>query len=127
MDDGLTAHEEGERMKRTMKEWSEYFGIPYSDVCSAMGGIRAYGKRNQAFEEALVRKRLTMHYEHILARATEREWRCKEMLGRIGTRKACETCRYDMGGGYNNCKINLEAECAAGGYEAWEAKEATEP
>ena len=39
--------------------------------------------------------------------------------------KACETCRYDLGGGHNNCKINLEAECAAGGYEAWEAREAS--
>ncbi len=113
-------------MKRTMKEWSEYFSIPYSDICSAMAGIKAYGKRNQVFDEALVRKRLTMHYEHIMARAIEREWRCKQMLVRLETRKACETCRYDLGGGYNNCKINLEAECAAGGYEAWEAKEAKE-
>ena len=43
------------------------------------------------------------------------------------TRKAndrcCETCRYDLGGGYDNCKINVEAECAAGGFEAWEPKE----
>lgn len=37
--------------------------------------------------------------------------------------RCCETCRYDLGGGYNNCRINLEAECAAGEYEAWEAKE----
>lgn len=35
----------------------------------------------------------------------------------------CETCRYDLGGGYNNCKINLESECGEGGYEAWEPKE----
>ena len=37
--------------------------------------------------------------------------------------KCCETCRYDLGGGYNNCKINLESECGEGGYEAWEPKE----
>jgi len=37
--------------------------------------------------------------------------------------KCCETCRYDLGGGYDNCRINLEAECAAGGFEAWEPKE----
>lgn len=37
--------------------------------------------------------------------------------------RCCETCRYDLGGGYNNCKINLEAECGAGKYEAWEPKE----
>ena len=34
-----------------------------------------------------------------------------------------ETCRYSLGGGYNNCRMNLEAECAAGDFEAWEAKE----
>lgn len=38
------------------------------------------------------------------------------------TEKRCETCRHDLGGGYDNCGINLEDECAAGGYEAWEAK-----
>lgn len=37
--------------------------------------------------------------------------------------RCCETCRYDLGGGYNNCKINLEAECGDGNYEAWEPKE----
>lgn len=37
--------------------------------------------------------------------------------------KSCETCRYDLGGGYNNCKINLEKECGEGDYEAWEPKE----
>ena len=38
--------------------------------------------------------------------------------------RCCETCRYDLGGGYNNCRINVEAECAmGGGYEAWEPKE----
>jgi len=37
--------------------------------------------------------------------------------------KCCETCRYDLGGGYDNCRINLESECAAGYYEAWEMKQ----
>ena len=37
--------------------------------------------------------------------------------------RRCETCRHDLGGGYNNCRINLEAECAAGEFEAWEPKE----
>lgn len=36
--------------------------------------------------------------------------------------KSCETCRNSLGGGYNNCRLNLEAECAAGEYEAWEDK-----
>ena len=36
--------------------------------------------------------------------------------------KSCETCAYGLGGGYNNCRLNLEAECAAGEYEAWEDK-----
>lgn len=39
------------------------------------------------------------------------------------TEKCCETCRHDLGGGYNNCRINLESECASGDYEAWEPKE----
>lgn len=37
--------------------------------------------------------------------------------------RSCATCRYNLGGGYNNCRINLEAECAAGEYEAWEPKD----
>lgn len=37
--------------------------------------------------------------------------------------RCCDTCRHGLGGGYNNCRINLEAECAAGGYEAWEPRE----
>lgn len=37
--------------------------------------------------------------------------------------RCCETCKHDLGGGYNNCRVNLEAECAAGNFEAWEAKE----
>ena len=40
------------------------------------------------------------------------------------TVKRCETCRYDLGGGYDNCAINLEDECAKGGFEAWEGKNA---
>lgn len=35
--------------------------------------------------------------------------------------KNCETCRYGLGGGC--CRINLEGECAAGEYEAWEPKD----
>ena len=37
--------------------------------------------------------------------------------------RCCETCKHDLGGGYNNCHVNLEAECAAGAFEAWEPKE----
>lgn len=36
----------------------------------------------------------------------------------------CETFRHELDGGYSNCRINLEAECAAGRFEAWEPKEA---
>ncbi len=36
--------------------------------------------------------------------------------------KSCDTCKYGLGGGYDNCRINLEKECAAGEYEAWEPK-----
>lgn len=34
--------------------------------------------------------------------------------------KTCETCAAYLGGG--QCRLNLEAECAAGDYEAWEPK-----
>ena len=37
--------------------------------------------------------------------------------------RCCETCRNDLGGGYDNCLINLEAECGAGCFEAWEPKD----
>ena len=40
--------------------------------------------------------------------------------------RCCETCRHDLGGGYDNCRLNIEAECAGGGYEAWEPKEDTD-
>lgn len=33
----------------------------------------------------------------------------------------CETCRYHLGGG--DCRINLEAECGKGYFEAWEPRE----
>lgn len=37
--------------------------------------------------------------------------------------RSCDTCRHNLGGGYDNCRINLESECAAGEFEAWEPKE----
>lgn len=40
-----------------------------------------------------------------------------------GAQKRCDACRYNLGGGHSNCRINLEAECAAGEYEAWESKD----
>lgn len=38
------------------------------------------------------------------------------------TEHCCDNCRHNLGGGYNNCRLNLEAECAAGEYEAWEVR-----
>ena len=32
----------------------------------------------------------------------------------------CDTCRHYLGGGC--CRINLEAECGKGEFEAWEPK-----
>ena len=32
----------------------------------------------------------------------------------------CATCRWHLGGGC--CRINLEAECGAGEFEAWEPR-----
>lgn len=34
---------------------------------------------------------------------------------------SCDTCRHYLGGW--SCRINLEAECAAGEFEAWEPRE----
>ena len=36
--------------------------------------------------------------------------------------KCCENCRWYLGGAYDCCRINLESECAAGEFEAWEAR-----
>lgn len=35
--------------------------------------------------------------------------------------RCCETCRHYLGGW--SCRINLEAECGKGYFEAWEPKE----
>lgn len=35
----------------------------------------------------------------------------------------CDGCRNSLGGGC--CRINLEKECAAGGFEAWEPRKET--
>ena len=37
------------------------------------------------------------------------------------TDRTCDTCRHYLGGGC--CRLNLEPECAAGEFEAWEPKE----
>lgn len=37
---------------------------------------------------------------------------------------SCDGCRHYLGGG--QCRINLEKECAAGNFEAWEAPEHAE-
>lgn len=37
---------------------------------------------------------------------------------------SCAGCRYDLGGGRDNCRLNLAYECRdGGGFEAWEAKD----
>ncbi len=42
--------------------------------------------------------------------------------------KSCETCRYDLGGGRWNCRLNVEQECRDGeGYELWEASDKYKP
>lgn len=43
------------------------------------------------------------------------------MTGETEARRECETCRYYLGNGC--CRIDLEAECGAGQFEAWEAKD----
>lgn len=39
----------------------------------------------------------------------------------MNTIHTCDTCRHYLGGGC--CRINLEAECGKGEFEAWEPKE----
>ena len=34
---------------------------------------------------------------------------------------SCKGCKHDLGGGC--CRSNLEKECAAGDFEAWEVRE----
>lgn len=42
--------------------------------------------------------------------------------------KSCETCRYDLGGGRYNCRLNVEQECRDGeGYELWEPNDKYKP
>ena len=36
--------------------------------------------------------------------------------------ESCDGCRHDLGGGRDNCRLNLSYECRdGGGFEAWEA------
>ena len=39
----------------------------------------------------------------------------------MNTVHTCETSRHHLGGG--DCRINLEAECGKGYFEAWEPRE----
>lgn len=37
---------------------------------------------------------------------------------------SCDGCKHDLGGGRDNCRLNLSYECRdGGGFEAWEAEE----
>ena len=38
--------------------------------------------------------------------------------------ESCAGCRHDLGGGRDNCRLNLAYECRdGGGFEAWEPEE----
>ena len=38
---------------------------------------------------------------------------------------SCEGCKNDLGGGRDNCRLNLSFECRdGGGFEAWEPEDA---
>lgn len=38
--------------------------------------------------------------------------------------ESCDGCKHDLGGGRDNCRLNLAYECRdGGGFEAWEPKE----
>lgn len=35
---------------------------------------------------------------------------------------SCDGCKHDLGGGRDNCRLNLSYECRdGGGFEAWDA------
>lgn len=37
------------------------------------------------------------------------------------THESCDGCMHDLGGGRDNCRLNLSYECRdGGGFEAWE-------
>ena len=39
--------------------------------------------------------------------------------------KTCDGCKHDLGGGRDNCRLNLSYECRdGGGFEAWEPEDA---
>lgn len=63
--------------------------------------------------------------ERMLDRMRIRRGTLKKLLEDARAREAprcCATCRHDLGGGWGNCRINLEAECADGLFEAWEPR-----
>lgn len=36
--------------------------------------------------------------------------------------ESCDGCKHDLGGGRDNCRINLSYECRdGGGFELWDA------
>ena len=38
--------------------------------------------------------------------------------------ESCDGCKHDLGGGRDNCRLNLAYECRdGGGFELWEANE----
>lgn len=40
-------------------------------------------------------------------------------------RESCTGCKYDLGGGRDNCRMNVAYECRdGGGFELYEPKEA---
>lgn len=38
--------------------------------------------------------------------------------------ESCDGCKHDLGGGRDNCRLNLSYECRdGGGFEAWDAED----
>ena len=41
--------------------------------------------------------------------------------------ESCDGCKHDLGGGRDNCRLNLSYECRdGGGFEAWEHEDDAE-
>lgn len=81
-------------------------GRPKKEICN---GLKCCRKSHQACEDC----------PYVLEGFC-REQLMTDALALLEDRN-CDTCRHYLGGGC--CRINLEAECAAGEHEAWEPKE----
>ena len=122
--------------KLNRRALSALFGVEYNLMSTALrdaGHIQPY--KNNLFEVEEARAALEKHYARQRDRALREAENYRKIIEQHNrtaadyeahAHRCCETCRNHLGGGYNNCRVNLESECAAGNFEAWEQREAAE-